>query len=121
MKGLGVHALVELNECDAQLLDDPKLLESSLLNSAKLAGATILSSHFHQFSPQGVSGVVIIEESHFSVHTWPEFGYAAIDFFTCSDKMDFKVAYDFLVNALESKKPSYETYDRGLETNAVVP
>lgn len=116
MKGLGVHALVELNECDGQLINDPKLLESSLLESAKLAGATILSSHFHQFSPQGVSGVIIIEESHFSVHTWPEFGYAAVDFFTCSDKMDFTVAYDFLVEALKSKKHTYKTYDRGLET-----
>jgi len=80
----GNHVLVEL--WDASNLDDPKQIEDALLQGARDAGATILHSHFHHFSPySGVSGVVVLAESHISIHTWPEKNYAAIDIFMCGD------------------------------------
>lgn len=78
----GNHVLVEL--WDAVNLDDPKLIDAALLQGASDAGATVLHSHFHHFSPySGVSGVVVLAESHISIHTWPEKNYAAIDIFMC--------------------------------------
>ena len=80
----GNHVLVEL--WDASNLDDPKLIEDALLLGARDAGATVLHSHFHHFSPYaGVSGVVVLAESHISIHTWPEKAYAAIDIFMCGE------------------------------------
>lgn len=80
----GNHVLVEL--WDASNLDEPKLIEDALLQGARDAGATVLHSHFHHFSPySGVSGVVVLAESHISIHTWPEKNYAAIDIFMCGD------------------------------------
>lgn len=80
----GNHVLVEL--WDAVNLDDPKLIDDALLQGAREAGATVLHSHFHHFSPySGVSGVVVLAESHISIHTWPEKNYAAIDIFMCGD------------------------------------
>jgi len=80
----GNHILVEL--WGASNLDDPKIIEEALCQGAVIAGATILHSHFHHFSPySGVSGVVVLAESHISIHTWPEKSYAAIDIFMCGD------------------------------------
>jgi len=80
----GNHILVELWE--ASNLDDPKLIDDALLQGARDAGATVLHSHFHHFSPySGVSGVVVLAESHISIHTWPEKNYAAIDIFMCGE------------------------------------
>jgi len=80
----GNHVLAEL--WGATNLDDPKIIEQALCQGALDAGATILHSHFHHFSPYaGVSGVVVLAESHISIHTWPEKDYAAIDIFMCGD------------------------------------
>ena len=79
----GTHLLAELNGCPQENLNDPAAIEVKLVEAAKAAGATVVSSHFHHFSPQGVSGVIIIAESHITLHTWPELGYAALDVFTC--------------------------------------
>ncbi|MGB0371112.1 MAG: adenosylmethionine decarboxylase [Opitutales bacterium] len=79
----GTHVLAELNGCPEHLLNCPQTLDTELVSAAKGAGATVVSSHFHHFSPHGVSGVVVIAESHITLHTWPEIGYAALDVFTC--------------------------------------
>jgi S-adenosylmethionine decarboxylase len=79
------HLLCEYWGCDAALLDDRTRLEQLLRRAADAAGATVVSVAFHTLSPQGVSGVVVLEESHFCIHTWPERGYAAADFFTCGE------------------------------------
>lgn len=79
----GRHLLAEYRGCDAQLLNDRDLIEDLMQRAVLAAGAHIVQSVFHQFSPQGVSGVVVVEESHISIHTWPEVGYAAVDFYTC--------------------------------------
>lgn len=78
----GNHLLVEI--WGGSNLDDPKTIEDALCQGAIDAGATILHAHFHHFSPySGVSGVVVLAESHISIHTWPEKNYAAIDIFMC--------------------------------------
>lgn len=80
---LGVHYLLELRGCDPNVTNDLPEVRRILLEAARRAKATILNSYFHQFSPQGVSGVVVVGESHLSVHTWPEYGYASADVYTC--------------------------------------
>ena len=95
-KSLGKHVILELYGCDKELIDSETLVHEVLLEAAKIANATVISSTFHQFSPQGVSGMIIIEESHFSIHTWPEHGYAAIDMFTCGDILDNMSAVDYV-------------------------
>ncbi len=83
MKATGLHLLVEYHECDTIILNDLPNIERLMRSAAEAAEATVLGAMFHPFSPQGISGVVVIEESHLSIHTWPEHGYAAVDFFTC--------------------------------------
>ena len=89
---LGRQMTVEFYDCDPKVLADPRRMEEVLVGAAKIAGATVISSQFHAFTPQGVSGVVIISESHFAVHAWPEYDYAAVDLFTCGETIDFNRA-----------------------------
>lgn len=79
------HLLVELHGCDRGLLNDAERLRLVLREAAAAAGATIVAEVLHPYTPHGVTGVFVIEESHFSLHTWPEVGYAAVDFYTCGD------------------------------------
>lgn len=83
MSALGRHLLVEFSGCDADRLTDLEGITASMLEAARISGATIVTHSFHHFSPHGVSGVVIIAESHLAIHTWPERGFAAVDFFSC--------------------------------------
>lgn len=76
---------MELSGCCPELLNSTQRVESLLLGAAMDAGATVVSSHFHPFVPQGLSGVIVIAESHITIHTWPEHGYAAVDVFTCGE------------------------------------
>ena len=114
MKILGRHLIAELAECDHQVLDNLPQLEQYLNESVRRSGATIVKSVFHRYNPQGVSGVVVIAESHISIHTWPEYGYAAVDFFTCGDSVDPYKAYDYLKGMLRSKSGSLTELNRGL-------
>ena len=108
MKILGRHLIVEYTGCDRNILDDARLIEEHMNNAAKAAGATVIQSVFHQFSPQGVSGVVVIAESHISIHTWPEYGYAAVDFFTCGEAVDPRKAQDYMKEKLHADVYSNE-------------
>ncbi|MCK9221520.1 MAG: adenosylmethionine decarboxylase [Limnochordia bacterium] len=85
---LGRHILCEAYGCRFETLDSLKMVEKVLVEAAIQAGADVREVAFHQFSPQGVSGVVVISESHVAIHTWPEYGYAALDVFTCGDNVD---------------------------------
>ncbi|MFK8057263.1 MAG: adenosylmethionine decarboxylase [Saprospiraceae bacterium] len=85
-QGLGTQFALEITGCTAEALATVAGVEKTMRLAAEAIGATVLSGHFHQFEPHGVSGVLVISESHFAIHTWPELGYAAIDLFTCGDK-----------------------------------
>ena len=113
LNALGTHVLVELRDCDANALDDLQNVESTLIDTAKRIGATIVGHAFHQFSPQGVTGVVIIAESHICIHTWPEHGYAAVDIFTCGDTSRLEEAAQSIADAFGSRNRSVVTLRRG--------
>src|SRR5690625_2794936 len=86
MQALGRQILVEFYDCDRDVLNSEQRIREILLEGVRLSRATIVSDTFHTFSPHGVSGAVVIAESHVAIHTWPEYGYAAVDIFTCGDK-----------------------------------
>ena len=113
MHALGTHLLVELRDCNRKFLDDVKKTREFMVAAAKEANATVIGAHFHQFSPHGISGVVVIAESHLSIHTWPEYGYAAVDVFTCGETLQPSVAADYLVRKFQSKNPSLIEVKRG--------
>ncbi|MBE6366495.1 MAG: adenosylmethionine decarboxylase [Lentisphaerae bacterium] len=100
---LGRHLTIEYYDCSAQILADVKTMEQLFVDAAKRSGATVLESSFHAFQPQGVSGIVVICESHFAVHAWPEYDYAAVDIFTCGDQIDFELAAQTLRSSLQSR------------------
>ncbi len=114
MKALGCHLILELYDCPARLLDDPDHVAETMLEAVEASGATVIQPFFHQFAPQGVSGVVIISESHFSVHTWPEYGYAALDVFTCGDVIDMDAAAESLRRGFEAGSMQKMMFSRGM-------
>ena len=113
MNALGRHLLLELKDCDKEVLNDLGSLKSTLLAAANEAGATVLGESFHRFNPHGVSGVVIIAESHLFIHTWPEYGYAAADIFTCGDSVQPEKAAEMLISRLGAKEHSIVEMQRG--------
>ena len=114
MNALGRHLLLELQDCDKEVLDNLSFLREAMVAAAVDCGATVLGESFHHFSPQGVSGVVVIAESHLSIHTWPEYGYAAVDMFTCGTSVEPVRAAEALIEKLGSRKHSMMEIQRGL-------
>ena len=102
MTALGNHILVEFMGCIPEVMNDVSVIEEAMVSAAEIARATVINSTFHHFSPYGVSGVVVIQESHLAIHTWPEYGYAAVDLFTCGE-MDAWISFDHLKRCLELK------------------
>ncbi|MFN3696112.1 MAG: polyamine aminopropyltransferase [Pseudobdellovibrio sp.] len=108
MKALGSHILVEFTNCKSDVLNDVTAIENAMVQAAQVADATVINSTFHHFSPWGVSGVVVIQESHLAIHTWPEYNYAAVDLFTCGDTVDPWVSFEFLKNAFGANYSALE-------------
>ena len=115
---VGKHCILELYECDPSRLDDEAFLRTSITTAAKSAGATLLNLITHHFEPQGVTGLALLAESHISIHTWPESGYAAVDVFTCGDHTMPEQACAVLSEALQSKRQALRSFLR--ETPAAV-
>jgi spermidine synthase len=113
MNALGRHILVEFIGCSPEVLNDVTVIEKSMVEAAQKAGATVIQSSFHHFSPFGASGVVVIQESHLAIHTWPEYGYAAVDLFTCGDTVDPWLSFDWLKTAFQAKQHSALEMYRG--------
>jgi S-adenosylmethionine decarboxylase len=114
LNALGKHLLLELKGCEKEVLNDIGFLREALLAAAGEARATVLGESFHQFNPHGVSGVVMIAESHLVIHTWPEYGYAAADIFTCGNSVQPGKAAKILVGKLGSKNHSIIEMQRGI-------
>ena len=111
---LGKHILVEYYNCNINKINDKEFIEKIMKEAAEKSKATIVESVFHLFNPFGISGAVIISESHLSIHTWPEFGFAAVDLFTCGDEVDPWPAFEHLKDMLESQKYEYKVVARGV-------
>ncbi len=114
MKRLGRHVLAEFSGCDKELLNNLDAIETILKEAARRAQATIVDTVFHRYNPHGVSGVVVIAESHMSIHTWPEYGYAAADFFTCGDQVDPWEACRYIKEKLQCRDMSTRELQRGI-------
>lgn len=114
LQSLGHHLIVELYDCDTEVINNAKAVEKALVKAVDISGATLVRSVIHEFNPHGVSGVVVIEESHFSVHTWPEYGYCALDIFTCGNEIDHMSALQYLKDTLGAKSLSVNEIRRGI-------
>lgn len=113
MNALGRHILAEFFNCDREILNDLGEIEILMKKAALACGATIVSSVFHTFNPHGVSGVVVIAESHLAIHTWPEYGYAAVDVFTCGNLVDLNTAIQSVQNSVRADKMESKEFIRG--------
>lgn len=111
---LGRHWLIELKECEVATLREVKNVAKIMEGAVAASGATQVESRFHQFNPYGVSGVIIIMESHFTIHTWPEYAYAAVDIFTCGDLINTEDAVAYLQEAFNAKQVSTQLIERGV-------
>ena len=112
-KTKGLHVVIDLFGCDPYQINSIKFWRGALTDAADSAGMEILHEHFHQFEPQGMTGFLMLSTSHISVHTWPEYGYAACDVFSCSDDGNTLKAVDSLIKAVESTRKSIQKIKRG--------
>ena len=116
MRALGKHTLLEFYDCDPARLKRAKEVKKLLCDAVVSGGGTIVKTLFHNFSPYGVSGVVVITESHVTIHTWPEHAFAAVDIFSCSQKLNHAVIRQSLKRALLSRRVSGKSFRRGFPT-----
>ena len=121
MNALGRNLLLELFDCDSDAINHLEAVKGTLIEAAKRAQATIVDVVFHEFNPFGISGVVVIAESHLSIHTWPEYRYAAVDIFSCGDVLQPEIAASYLVEQFGAERASVVELQRGMFLNPVVP
>jgi S-adenosylmethionine decarboxylase proenzyme len=114
LKALGQHLLIELYGCEPGVLDDLEHVQQTMLRAADMVSASIIQVVSHKFQPHGVTVVVAISESHLSVHTWPEYGYAAVDVFTCSPEPLGTDVQDFLIQSLRASDATSVELKRGI-------
>ncbi len=112
---IGHHYVVEASGCDPEVLKDPERIREIFLEAAKAGDMEVKTSYFFRFTPTGVSGVVIVAESHISVHTWPEEKYAALDVYTCGTKADPEKAVDYILERFKAKYAHVSEVRRGIK------
>jgi S-adenosylmethionine decarboxylase len=121
LNALGRHLLLELFDCDFDAISNLETVKGALVEAARRAQATIVDVVFHEFNPFGISGVVVIAESHLSIHTWPEHRYAAVDIFSCGEVLAPEVAANYLVEQFGAERTSVVEVQRGLFLGAPAP
>ncbi len=114
MKILGRHLLVELYDCDTKVISDVRTIENIMVGAAHAAKATIVDVVFHNFNPNGISGVIVIAESHLTIHSWPEHNYASVDIYTCGSTINPWKAFDYLVKHFKAKNVTASEFKRGM-------
>ena len=112
-KHLGQQTLLELFACKHDSLNDQDFIKKTLIQAAEVAEATIVQEFFYQFAPFGISGTLVITESHINIHTWPEHNFVAIDFFTCNPNMKIKEACQYLTEAFQARDHVQHDHQRG--------
>ncbi len=110
---LGNQYLAEFYDCCVDTINNKDRICEAMIQAAKTAKATIVADVFHEFNPHGISGVVVIAESHIAIHSWPEHRCASVDIFTCSKDMDPQAAVDFLKSEFKAQRVEIKTIDRG--------
>lgn len=114
MGKVGTHLILELLECNSNLINDRDFIAKSIKEAILHAKATLLNYSDHVFTPQGVTSLALLSESHISFHSYPEYSYAAVDIFTCGGSEPEK-ALEFLIQAFESKTSQLIKIDRGTD------
>lgn len=109
----GRHVTMDLREVSFDKLNDVDFLRNAMVEAVNRMGATIVGENFIKFTPQGVTGVLVLSESHFSIHTYPEEGFAAIDCYTCGTTVDPEVACDYFQAVLGGRVAGYRALRRG--------
>ena len=112
-QSLGVHLIIDYYGCNPKIISETKKIKNIMHEAAKKSNSTIVTEEFHEFQPYGVSGAIIIQESHFTIHTWPEYNYAAVDLFSCGDSVDLNIALNYIKKCFESDKYEYTNVKRG--------
>ena len=112
-KTLGLHILADLYGVEGDLIDRVEDVQNLLETAVKVADLTKISSHYFQFQPHGATGVVLLAESHLSIHTWPEHGLATVDVFTCGDPQKAHRAMDYIINFLKPERVEKQVHHRG--------
>ncbi|MBM4422645.1 MAG: adenosylmethionine decarboxylase [Chloroflexi bacterium] len=110
---VGVHCILELYQCPPALLNDSEFVEAAVEEASRQANSTLLSLRAHRFEPQGITAIALLAESHLSVHTWPERGYAAVDIFTCGQRTTPEAACHFLAGRFAAGRFSFSVLRRG--------
>jgi len=111
-KHISSHIVSDMWNCQ-NLSDEIEPLENIMLNACHVANATVLGVSSHKFEPQGVTIMILLAESHISLHSWPEYNYVAIDVFTCGKEMDPRGAVEYIENALKPAKTETRRLIRG--------
>jgi len=118
LHALGTHLLVELHGCDPDKLKHVDVVRDIMVSAAQACKATVLDAAFHEFNPFGVSGIVVIAESHLSIHTWPEYRYAALDIFTCGNAIKPQDGVEYVALQFGCATPSIVEVKRGVMPGA---
>ncbi|ABC98790.1 spermidine synthase [Synechococcus sp. 63AY4M2] len=109
---IGIHCILELYDCPAKLLDDVSLVQQALREAARRSNSTLLGELCHPFEPQGITALALLGESHISIHTWPEAGYAAVDVFTCGRHTRPEAACEYLIQVFQARRYSLRKLPR---------
>jgi spermidine synthase len=113
--GIGWQCVIDLHHCATPHLDDIDWVRRTMLEAARRAEATVVSEQFHRFQPHGISGVVVIGESHLAIHIWPEREFAAVDVFTCNSRINMRAAAEWLADSFGAADPRFVYFLRGRE------
>lgn len=114
MDALSRHLILELFDCNLDVINDPEKVKSALVEAARRAQATIMDIVLHEFNPFGISGIVVLDRSHLSVHTWPEYRFAAVDIFSGGDAFQPEVTTNYLIEAFGAERTSVVEMQRGI-------
>jgi S-adenosylmethionine decarboxylase proenzyme len=122
-KLLGRHAIIDLSGCDSEIIKNYTLVKDILISAAEVAKVTVIGIIDRHFAPQGYTAVLLLEESHLSIHTWPEYDYASVDLYSCNLRTDFEAVKQFLANEFKAADTTCSLLERrcvgSLDTNTV--
>jgi len=113
MPSLTRHLLAEYYGCVPEILDDVERIREILVVAAERSRSTVFDVNLHHFEPQGISGVAIIGESHAAIHTWPEYAFATIEIFVCTEEATPWEGHDYLVEQLQPREVEVRIIERG--------
>ena len=110
---LGKHAILDLSGCSPEIIGNNALVQEILCSTAQIAKITIVGDLERHFEPNGYTAILLLEESHLSIHTWPEYNYVSVDLYSCNLNTDFEAVKNFLVEQMKAEKVTYTLIDRG--------